>query len=135
MKRTVAMVTTILAIGYFGYVRQSEAHCLRMRAKPTCWATPIVCSTPCAVDLAVVTPSAPAAKPPSAEPPKAPPKPIVPPTSPPTPKPKPIGKLYGVLIIDDANADSGPANNRGRCAGAKDAGVERPTAGSARLRL
>jgi uncharacterized protein (TIGR03000 family) len=27
--------------------------------------------------------------------------------------PRPVGKLYGVLIIDDANADSGPANNAG----------------------
>ena len=112
MKRTVAVLTTILAIGYFGYVRESEA-AAAYACEPNRQVAPGLCSTPCAAAIAIAAPSAPVAKPPSTEPRKVAPKPIIPPTPPPTAKPTPLGKLYGVLITDDGNPDSGSANKAG----------------------
>jgi uncharacterized protein (TIGR03000 family) len=114
MKRGLAIFVSIVAVGYFGYVRESEARCLRQRASANCCCA-VVCSTPCASPVAVAAPSPSPSRPPTVEPPKVQPKPILPPVAPPTPrpKPKPTAKLYGLLIIDDANTDSGAANSAG----------------------
>src|SRR5438034_365942 len=96
MKRGLAVIATVMAVAYFSYVRDSEARCLRQRPAATC-CQPVVCSAPCAVAWAVAAP--PATKPPRIAPPK--------------PKPRPASKLYGLLLIDDANPDTGAANKAG----------------------
>src|SRR5207248_9131019 len=113
MKRLLPISTTIVAVAYFGFVRESEARCLRHRAAPTC--QPACCATPCSAALAIAAPSAPAAKPPSVEPPKPAPSP---PAMPPIPKPLANGKLHLLLLIDDAGK-SGGANKAGAALFAK----------------
>ena len=96
MKRWLALLLVVTAAVYFTSVRESEARGLRCRkACPPGPAT--VCAVPCSV-----TP-APAPSPPAnVEPPKT-----VLPVPSPLPKPAVAGKLYALLLIDDAEKGSG----------------------------
>jgi uncharacterized protein (TIGR03000 family) len=107
MKRWLAILGTIASVVYFGYVRESEARGLRRCRSLTC--------LPC---------------PPAACPSPAPPvglcydafgpagygtglMPGTTPAIPPPVPPRTAGKLHALLLVDDANKDTGAANRAG----------------------
>jgi uncharacterized protein (TIGR03000 family) len=110
MKRSMAVVSVVVAIVYFGYVRESEARALRRCRAIVC--QPVLVDA-CMVPDAVAVAAPGAGAPYTAEAPTLPvPKPF-PPVPPTPPAPKPPGKVHALLLVDDTNKDTGVPNKAG----------------------
>jgi uncharacterized protein (TIGR03000 family) len=121
MKRWLAVLATLAAVSYFGYVRESDARGLRRGRAAACRPCPPPCPAPvwwCSAPEPAAAPVAPVPPPPTAvAPPETTPTPEV--TTPPAPPPPPPpaaeapGKLHALFLVDDTNKDTGVPNKAG----------------------